>query len=263
MSFTFSEGLRNRMAQGFGFARSLHNGYIDIRSGAKPLSADIAASSSGISLGIVSIGSATLSKETIATATLTVTGTAQVLGSVKIGTLPIVANPDRVDATATASTASGAVALAGAINTSGIARATVSGSVVTVYAPPGVGADWNGLALATTGLTCTGSNFASGVAGANGLYLAQPAAGVIAKPSGVVWSCAAIAAGTAGWFRFYSSDTADTGGAITTLTEPLFARMDGSVGVGSGDLQLSSLAFTTGPANTVTVDVASFTMPAQ
>ncbi len=100
----------------------------------------------------------------------------------------------------------------------------------------------------------------AGVAGANGLYLAQPAAGVIAKPTGVVWSCAGLAVGTAGWFRYYSNNTADSGALLTTLTEPLYARMDGSVGVGSGDMQLSSLSFSVGP--TVTVDVASFTMPA-
>lgn len=256
MTIRLSEGLRNRIAQGMGFGRSLHNGYIDVRTGSQPLSADSAIT--GISLGIISVASGGLTKETRATATLTVTGGAGTLTGVTVGTLPIVVDPGRV-IWATSNTVAAAL-IADAINSSGIARATASAAVVTVSAPPGVGAAWNALALAATGITCTGSSFASGVAAGNGLYLAQPAAGVIAKPSGVVWSCSGIAAGTAGWFRFFSSDTNDSGALITTLTEPLHARMDGSVGVGSGDLQLSSLTFAISAP--VTVDVASFTMPA-
>ena len=258
MTIRLSEGLRNLMAQGMGFGRALHNGWIDVRTGSQPATADAAIT--GTQLGKITVASGTWTQETRATATLTVTGTAQALTACTIGTLPIVIDPARVSAAVTTTTTLGAAALAAAINTSGIARATSSGAVVTVTAPPGVGTSWNALAIATTGLTCTGSSFASGAAGANGLYLEQPAAGVISKPAAVVWSCAGLAVGTAGWFRFYSNNTADAGALITTLTEPLYARMDGSIGVGSGDMQLSSLAFSVGP--TVTVDVASFTMPA-
>jgi len=262
MTIRLSEGLRNRIAQGFGFARSLHNGWIEVYSGTQPVSAD--ALFTGTSLGKITVGSGALTKETRATATLTVTGTAQALTAVTIGTLPIVVDPGRVTTALTDTTANGAIALAGAINTSGICRATYSGAVVTVIAPPGVGAAWNSLALASAGLVCTSSgnmgSVVSGIAAANGLYFAQPAAGVISKPSGVVWSMSGAVAGTAGWFRFYSSDTNDAGSLITTLTEPLHARMDGSCGVGSGDLQLSSLAVAvSGP---ITVDTAAFTMPA-
>lgn len=244
------------IAQGLGFGRALHNGWIDVRTGSQPTTADAAVT--GTQLGKITVASGVWTQETRATATLTVTGLSGTLTAVTIGTLPIVVDPGRV-VWLTNTTVTAAL-IADAINTSGIARATSSGAVVTVTAPPGVGTAWNTLALATTGIACTGSAFASGAAGANGLYLAQPAAGVIAKPAAVVWSCAGLAAGTAGWFRFYSNNTADSGGLITTLTEPLYARMDGSVGVGSGDMQLSSLGFTVGP--TVTVDVASFTMPA-
>lgn len=256
MTIRLSEGLRNRMAQGFGFARALHNGYIDVRTGTQPLTADAAIT--GTQLGIITVGSGALTKETRATATLTVTGGSGTLTGVTIGTLPIVVDPGRV--TYLTSTTVTAALIRDAINSSGIARATSSGAVVTVSAPPGVGAAWNDLALAAAGITCTGSNFASGVAAVNGLYLAQPAAGVIAKPTGVVWSCAGLAAGTAAWGRFFSSDTNDSGVAITTLTEPLYARMDFSIGVGSGDMQLSSTAFSV--ASPHTVDVATFTMPA-
>lgn len=257
MTTRLSEGLRNRIAQGFGFGRSLHNGWLDVRTGYQPLTPDAAIT--GTQLGIITVSSGALTKETRATATLTVTGGSGTLTGVTISTLPVVVDPGRV-VWATSTTITAAL-IRDAINSSGIARATSSGAIVTVSAPPGVGAAWNGLALAAAGITCTGSNFASGVAAVNGLYLAQPAAGVIAKPDGVTWSCAGLAVGTAGWARFYSSDTNDTGGLITTLTEPLYARMDLSVGVGTGDMQLSSLGFSVGP--TVTVDRAIFTMPAQ
>ena len=255
MTIRISEGLANMIAQGIGFARALHRGYIDVRSGAQPANAD--AAMTGTQLGIITVSSLALTKETRASATLEVTGGSGTLTGVSIGTLPIVVDPGLV-VWATSTTVTAAL-IRDAINRSGIARATSSGAVVTVKAPPGVGTSWNGLALAAAGITCTGSNFASGVAGVNGLYLDQPAAGVIAKPAGVVWSCVGLAPGTAGWFRYFSSDTNDSGGLLTTLTEPLYARLDGSCGVGSQDLQLSSLTFSLGSPHTV--DSASFTMP--
>ncbi len=256
MTIRLSEGLRNKIAQGFGFARALHRGYIDVRSGSQPASADAAIT--GTQLGLFSVSSGAITKETPATATLTVTGGSGTLSAVTIGTLPIVMDPGLV--TWLTSTTVTAALIAKAINRSGIAFATSSGAVVTVYAPPGTGTAWNGLALAASGITCTGSNFASGVAPVNGLYLDEPAAGVISKPSGVTWSCNAVATGTAAWFRFFSSDTNDSGALVTTLTPPLYARMDGQVGVGSGDLSLSTLSFTSGAP--VTIDTATFTMPA-
>lgn len=259
MTIRLSEGLRNRIAQGVGFGRSLHNGWIDVRTGSQPTSPDAAIT--GTQLGKITIGSGAYTPETRATGLLTVTGGSGTLTGVLIGTLPIVVDPGRV-VWATSTTVTAAL-IADAINTSGIARATSSGAVITITAPPGVGAAWNGLVTSATGITCTAGAMGTpvtGIAAANGLYLAQPAAGVIAKPTGVVWSCAGLAVGTAGWFRYYGSDTNDAGGIITTLTEPLYARLDGSVGVGSGDLQLSTLTFAVGP--TVTVDTAAFTMPA-
>ena len=256
MTIRLSEGLRNMIAQGMGFGRALHNGWIDVRTGSQPATADAAIT--GTQLGKITVASGTWTQETRATGTLTVTGVSGTLTGVLIGTLPIVIDPGRV-VWATSTTVTAAL-IADAINTSGIARATSASNVVTITAPPGVGTSWNTLATTATGITCTAGTMASGAAGANGLYLAQPVAGVISKPAAVVWSCAGLAVGTAGWFRYYSNNTADGGGLITTLTEPLYARMDGSVGVGSGDLQLSSLGFSIGP--TVTVDVASFTMPA-
>ena len=256
-----SEGLRNMMAQGHGFARPLHRGYIEVYSGVQPLSADLT-NASYTKLGIITLASGALTKETRATATLTVTGGAATLTNVLVGTLPIVMDPGLVIGVADTTITAGLIR--DAINRSGIALASSAANVVTVQAPPGTGTGWNTLALTSTGITCTAGTFSGGLAQANGLYLDQPAAGVISKPAGVVWSCSAIATGTAGWFRFFSSNTSDSGIAITTLGQPLtmHARMDGSCGVGSGDLQLSNLSFVSSPASPHTVDVATFTMPA-
>lgn len=253
MTMRFSTGTRNGLAAALGFQGLFNHGYMKVFSGAQPASAD--AAETGTLLGTITKTSSALTKETRASATLTVTGGSGTLTALTAGTLPLVPDPSSVvwetDTTVTAAK------IAAAINRNGMAEATSSGAVITVKPRPGTGAAWNGLALATTGITCTGSNFASGVAPANGLVLASPAAGVISK-SADVWSMNGIAIGTAGWFRFYSSDTADAGAIISAA--PYYARMDGSCGVGSGDAQLSSLAVTV--ASPHTVDLFRFTVPA-
>lgn len=253
MTMRFSTGVRNGLAAGLGFQGLFNHGFMKIFSGAQPASAD--AAETGTLLGIITKASAALTKETRASATLTVTGGSGTLTALTAGTLPLVPDPGSVvwetDTTVTAAK------IAAAINRNGMAEASSSGNVITVKPRPGTGAAWNGLALATTGITCTGSNFASGVAPANGLVLGSPVAGVISKSSDV-WSMAGLAIGTAGWFRFYGSDTADAGAIISA--EPYYARLDGSCGVGTGDAQLSSLAVTV--ASPHTVDLFRFTVPA-
>ena len=253
MTIRFSTGLRNGLAQGLGFQGMFNRGYMEIWSGSQPATAD--AATTGTKLGVISIASGALTKETRATATLTVTGGSGTLTALTAGTLPLVPDPSSVVWTTSTTVTAGLIA--DAINRNGMAEASSSGAVVTVKPRPGTGAAWNGLALATTGITCTGSNFASGVAPVNGLILGQPAAGVISKNSDV-WSMAGLAIGTAGWFRLFGSDTADSGALLSAA--PWYPRMDGSCGVGSGDAQLSSLSVTVGSPHTV--DVFTFTVPA-
>ena len=253
MTIRLSTGARNGLAAGLGFQGMFNRGYMEIWSGSQPANADAAAT--GTKLGVITVASGSLTKETRATATLTVTGGSGTLASLTAGTLPLVPDPGSV-VWATSNDAT-ALLIAAAINRNGMAEASVSTNVVTVRPRPGTGAAWNTLALATTGITCTGSNFASGVASVNGLALGSPAVGVISK-SADVWSMVGIAAGTAGWFRFYGSDTADSGGLISGA--PYYPRMDGSCGVGSGDAQLSSLTVAVGSPHTV--DTFTFTVPA-
>ena len=101
-------------------------------------------------------------------------------------------------------------------------------------------------------ITVSSGAFVAGAFG-NGLEFDTETVGTIAKPAGVVWSGAAVASGTAGWFRFYGNAT-DAGSASTTLP-----RIDGSIGTSGADLNMSSTVITSGA--TYTIDSFTFTLP--
>lgn len=84
---------------------------------------------------------------------------------------------------------------------------------------------------------------------------AAAAAGAVAK-NGTWQDTSADATGIAGWYRFRTA--ADGGGSSTTLK-----RFDGSVTAtgGGGDLTLDSTNITAG--QTVTINTATITQPAQ
>jgi hypothetical protein len=254
MTLRYSTGTRNGLAAGLGFTGMFNYGYAKVYTGTQPATAD-AADTGGTLLGTITKASAALTKETRASATLTVTGGSGTLTALTAGTLPLVPDPSAVVWTTSTTVTAGLIA--DAINRNGMAEATSAGAVVTVKPRPGTGAAWNGLALAATGITCTGSNFASGVAPVNGLVWLPPASGVVTKNTDV-WSMTGVAVGTAGWFRFFGSDTADTGAIISAA--PFYPRFDGSCGVGSGDFQMSSLSVTIGSPHTV--DAAAITFAA-
>jgi len=70
--------------------------------------------------------------------------------------------------------------------------------------------------------------------------------GVLSKNTGETWSGVNAATGTATFFRFQK--TADDG--LASTVEP---RIQGTVGVGGADLNLASVAFTSGATSTVNV----------
>jgi len=249
-----STGARNGLAQGLGFGGLFNGGRIEIYSGSQPTTADSAAT--GTLLGTVTSGSGALTKETRASATLTVTGGSGTLTSVTVGTFDITPDLSFAPVVWATDTTVTAALIAAAINRNGYAEATSSGAVVTVKLRPGAGVCT--LALAATGITCTGSSFAGGVAVVNGLYFGTTAAGVISKPTTQVWSFNGAATGTAVWFRFYGSDTGDSGAAISGA--PYYPRIDGSVAVSGADLNLSNISIAIGSPNTI--DTFTWTQPA-
>lgn len=96
-------------------------------------------------------------------------------------------------------------------------------------------------------LTITESSgaFVDGVA-TNGLEFGDPSDGTIAK-DGTTWSGAAVATGTAGWWRLYSN----VGGF----------NVDGNCGTSGTNMVMASTSISTGA--TTTIDTFSLTYPAE
>lgn len=257
MTLRLSTGARSGIANGYGFARMFNRGSIKIFSGSQPATAD--AAESGTLLGLVTASSGALTKETRATGSITLTGGASgSVNTVTVGGLNIIPDGAVNFNTSLNQTASD---LCDAINRNGMMEASVSGAVVTLKGTPGTGVTTAAVSSTLTTITTTHVNMGSGVTGiapVNGLIWGAVASGVIAKLSTQTWSFAGVATGTAGWFRFYSSDTADTGAVISAA--PYYPRLDGSCGVGSGDLQLSTLSIVT--ASPDTINTFSMTFPA-
>lgn len=85
-----------------------------------------------------------------------------------------------------------------------------------------------------------------------GLNLGTASSGAIGKAAGETWAGTVLATGNAVWFRHVGS--ADTGAASTT--EP---RLQGRVGVAGAELNISSVALTSG--DTRTVNYANIALP--
>lgn len=255
MTVRLSTGARNGLASGLGFQGMFNKGYIEVYTGAQPVSGD--AAKTGTLLGVVSQSSGALTKETRAVGTVTITAAAGgSIDTITVGGLNII--PDGPVAAVVGDTAATAVALASAINRNGMFQAKVAGSVVSINGRPGTGVTTAAVAGTLTTVTATYAAMAGGVAPVNGLLLGNPVAGVIARLSTQIWSFNGIADGTAGWFRMYGSDAADTGALISGA--PYYPRIDGAIAVSGGDMNLSNIAIVTGSPNTV--DGFSFTIPA-
>lgn len=111
-------------------------------------------------------------------------------------------------------------------------------------------------AAETGTLLCTISqSSATFVAGtfANGLRLGAVASGVLAKETGDVWSGVGVAAGTAGWFRFYDN-------SMTTGESTSAIRFDGAVATSGTQCNMANTAVVVG--GTSTVDTVALGLPA-
>ena len=89
--------------------------------------------------------------------------------------------------------------------------------------------------------------------GATGLsFDAIATAGVLAKAVAETWSGTAAATGTAGWFRFNEliTDKAGTTTAMAALSTTA-QRLDGSIAVSGGDLQMSNTSIVAAAIQTI------------
>jgi hypothetical protein len=87
------------------------------------------------------------------------------------------------------------------------------------------------------------------------VFEASPTAGVLEKGAGVWKEDAALAAGTASWFRLYANGDDPTAASTTAK------RVDGTVGTTNADLNLNSTAISLGAP--ITVTTAQFTLPTE
>lgn len=141
----------------------------------------------------------------------------------------------------------------GMLNSTGFTEAFNDGIIYIYTGPQPTDADSATQGTLLMRITVNNGAWSAGSA-TNGLGFDAPVAGVISKAAAEVWRGLGVADGTAGWFRLCGNAT-DAGGASTTLP-----RLDGSVAISGGDMNLSSIAIVTSAPTTL--DVFQFTLPA-
>lgn len=256
MAFRLNTALRNFIQQGGSFKAAFQNGKMELRTGTQPDVSAIDNAASGTLLNTITASSGTHTAETLASTTITLSGGSGSVDDITVDSVSIMApayrgaTPTVVSFTTDLTTTAAAVA---AVINDGTwwhgFTATSASAVITLKATPGKGAALNGKAVAFTGTTLSGTvantgTLAGGVNPANGLDFGTASAGVISK--GNTWSGLAVATGTAGYGRIYSSD-----GTMW---------MDGNVATSGANINLTSTTITQN--TTTTIDSAALTMPA-
>lgn len=248
MAIRYSTGLANYILGGASYRDALEGGQLLIYSGAQPATAD--AAPTGTLLCTITDASGAHTNEVQASGTVTLTGGAS--GSVNTLT---VNGLSVLDAAVNFNTSLSQTAtdLATAINLSKTNPghiAVAAGAVVTITAMRGLGALSNGyvVASATTTITKTDVNMASGVSWTNGLKFGIPSAAVMDKHPTQVWTGVAVASNVAGWFRFVGA-VADSGALDTTASQ---FRIDGAISTAGAQINMTNTTITSGATETVT-----------
>lgn len=140
----------------------------------------------------------------------------------------------------------------GMLNATGFTEAFNDGTIYVYSGPQPATADAAVQGTLLLQVTVDNGAWAAG-SPTNGLGFDAPAAGVISKAAAEVWRGLGVTTGTAGWFRLVGNAT-DAGGSSTTLP-----RLDGTVAVSGGDMNMSSISIVTSAPTTV--DVFQFTLP--
>jgi hypothetical protein len=122
--------------------------------------------------------------------------------------------------------------------------------IYTGYQPATADSVETGTKLVRISSTC-------GIAVGDGCDFGTAAAGILPIAASPAWQGTVIAAGVAGWFRYYGSS--GTGGATGSSSTAL--RFDGAVGVAGADLNLSHTNLVVG--SVVTITATNITQPAE
>lgn len=257
MTVRLSNALRNYALEQGSVKHALQGGKLLVYSGAQPASPETAPS--GSLLCTYTSSSAAHTAEVLATGSVTLsTGASGSVDTITVDSVDLL--PAAVPYnTSLAQTALDCITAINKNSTSPKYKASSGGSgVITLTAARGAGAEANGLVVAATYTTITGSvsNMASGVTQVNGLKFGAASSGTLSKDDAQTWSGAAAASGTAGWFRFVGA-VADSGTTDSTDSQ---VRIDGSISTSGADLNLTSTAIASGA--TQTVSAFSLTLPA-
>jgi len=253
MAIRASQGLVDKLAEGYGLRDLLRDMRFYVYDGTQPATGDLAPT--GNNLFIFTLGGNTFTVPTRSNADITCAGTGT-LDTVKVG--GIGENLLNAPATITAgdlvtSAANVAAAINAKDNANHIIAVSDGVSKVTLHQPYHMGADGNGLTLAITQTTSTCTNdatFTTGVTAVNGLNMDYPAVdGVLSRPSGVSWKGTVSTAGTCGWFRAVAGGSLP-GDAATRIS------FDGIIATSGGELDMGTLTVAAASVQTV----ASFTL---
>ena len=251
MTIRLSTGLRNHLLSGGSWRSAFNGGKLEIYTGAQPASADTAPS--GSSLVVITSGSGAHTPEVKPTGTAVRAGVAGTVTNLKID------GEDLMNGTATFvdTLTNLAIAVRDIINRNPKNLrfvATASSATVTITGRPGIGANLNAIGVLVTtgagGITSTDTdvgNVVAGVTPVNGLQFESASAGSITKLASQTWSGVIGTTGTAGWFRLKSAITDADG---TDATEAVI-RLDGSVAVSGGDLNLTSTSLVAAATETI------------
>jgi hypothetical protein len=260
-----STGLRNQLLGNQSLREILRGGYIDIRDGSAPATADAAIT--GTQLVKITRASLVSKVAQVATVTPAVSGESGAVWDVTIHGVTVKFTDDSTPSVAeictglaaliNAAAGGGITTPAGVINNvaDGIATASDDTTLVTITAAA-VGVPFDISSEISAGGSSGTLVTAITVLDAYGLSLeayGSVASGIIEKAAAEVWSGLGLADGTAGYFRYVAdSDT----GALST-TEP---RIQGVVSTSNAPLVISSVNIATGA--TETVNTFQITLPA-
>lgn len=141
----------------------------------------------------------------------------------------------------------------GMLNSTGFTEAFNDGIIYIYSGPQPANADAATQGTLLLRITVNNGAWSAG-SPTNGLGFDAPASGVISKAAAEVWRGLGVTDGTAGWFRL-CGNAADAGSSSTTLP-----RLDGTVAISGGDMNLSSITIVTNAPTTI--DTFQFTLPA-
>lgn len=250
MALRLSTALRNFLLEGGSFEGAFANGRVKIFTGSQPTLADDA--ESGTLLVTITDAQGAFTAEVQATGSVALTGGGS--GSVNtltVNSIEIMGSVTNFNTSLTQTAADICTKINANPKNKLFKAANNASATVTLTTVPGLGTLANAWVVASTvtTITKTDANMAGGVNNVNGLRFGVSTDGTIVKDTTQVWSGAAVATATAGWFRLMGA-VADAG-ASDASNKVLF-RLDGNVGTSGANLNMTSTSIVTAAVQTLT-----------